>query len=120
MPGRYPKTAPQVVLGGFIGRKTRYASIRRWRYFGIIPIFREQNQQRSLREGFDDFVARPVDVDTLPGKRSQPLRLTRQYDPDTAPSLPAQDVPTNRAGLVLPPAGLFEGLLERANQGDFG
>lgn len=75
----------------------------------------EQNQQRSLREGFDDFIAKPVDVDNLLDKISQHLNLTWQYNQEAG--APQQD-PESQPDLRLPPPYLLEGLLERANQSD--
>ncbi len=79
----------------------------------------EQNQQRSLREGFDDFVAKPVDVDNLLEKLGQHLELTWHYEPnDTRQPAPDQPAEPNQADLILPPADQLEGLLEQANQSD--
>ncbi|GAB3982911.1 hypothetical protein GCM10028806_55530 [Spirosoma terrae] len=75
----------------------------------------EQNQQRSLREGFDDFVAKPVDVDNMLTKIGQHLALTWQYEPDTSSVLPST---SDQNDVVLPPADQLESLLERANQSD--
>lgn len=75
----------------------------------------EQNQQRSFREGFDDFVAKPVDVDNLLAKVGQHLALKWQYDQQ---ELPAQNTPLSQIDLVLPPAHQLEGLLEQANKSD--
>ncbi|GAB3711026.1 hypothetical protein GCM10027592_48210 [Spirosoma flavus] len=75
----------------------------------------EQNQQRSLREGFDDFVAKPVDVDNLLTKIGQHLALTWQYEPGITSVSPTA---SGQAELVLPPTEQLESLLERANQSD--
>lgn len=77
----------------------------------------EQNQQRSLREGFDDFVAKPVDVDNLLEKIGQHLDLNWQHEKlETLHQSP--DYNTEQAELILPPTDQLEGLLERANQSD--
>jgi PleD family two-component response regulator len=75
----------------------------------------EQNQQRSLREGFDDFVAKPVDVDNLLDKIGHHLQLTWQRRQETPPE---PNTVVTKPELLLPPTDMLEGLLERANQSD--
>jgi CheY-like chemotaxis protein len=84
----------------------------------------EQNQQRSFREGFDDFVAKPVDVDNLLTKIGRLLNLTWQYAHTptvlggltaTHPNDPAKPVTDT---LVLPSANQLDMLLNLARQGD--
>ena len=75
----------------------------------------EQNQQRSLREGFDDFVAKPIDIDNLLAKVGQHLALTWQYEPDTT-SIPS--TPPDHTDLILPPTPQLEALLKPAISGD--
>jgi signal transduction histidine kinase/CheY-like chemotaxis protein/ligand-binding sensor domain-containing protein len=86
----------------------------------------EQNQQRSFREGFDDFVAKPVDVDSLLTKIGRLLNLTWQYanSPDVSATAKApSDVATRSTGqvagkVVLPAPAILSTLLQLARQGD--
>jgi|GEM_PF-1857659 len=84
----------------------------------------EQNQQRSFREGFDDFVAKPVEVDSLLTKIGRLLNLTWHYaDAPGTTSKPALYPANGTANgatdvLVLPPAPAIETLLNLARQGD--
>ncbi len=74
----------------------------------------EQNQQRSFREGFDDFVAKPVDVDSLLAKIGRLLNLTWHYtEPPPQPITRAESTT-----LVVPPRPLLDALLSLARQGD--
>ncbi|WP_020602777.1 hybrid sensor histidine kinase/response regulator [Spirosoma spitsbergense] len=104
-------------LSGFDALQT----LRQWPELAHVKVIAfsanvfEQNQQRSLREGFDDFVAKPVDVDNLLDKVGHHLQLTWQCHQETPPEPNANG---HQHDLLLPPADLLEGLLERANQSD--
>ena len=83
----------------------------------------EQNQQRSFQEGFDDFVAKPVEVNSLLEKIRVHLNLTWQYATDEVVATgelvasPESAPPTD---LMLPPADQLTALLDLARQGDVG
>ncbi|RRB03987.1 hybrid sensor histidine kinase/response regulator [Larkinella rosea] len=79
----------------------------------------EQNQQRSLSEGFDDFVSKPVDVDNLLVKIGNQLNLKWHYATDGSATESQPDSPISETGeLVIPNADDLAALLERARQGD--
>ncbi len=76
----------------------------------------EQNQQRSFQEGFDDFVAKPVDVDSLLDKIGTHLNLLWQHTPPgSMPPAPGPIPPGS-----LPPTSALTALLNLARQGDVG
>ncbi len=77
-----------------------------------------QNQQRSLREGFDDFVTKPVDVDALMKKIGMLLGLSWQYETNEMPPPPNESA--QMTDVLLPPADQLTALLELARQGDIG
>jgi signal transduction histidine kinase/DNA-binding NarL/FixJ family response regulator len=76
----------------------------------------EQNQQRTQQEGFDDFVAKPVDVVHLLEKIRTHLNLVWEYATEPATNQPE---PTTRLqeGLV-PPADVLATLHTLARRGD--
>ncbi len=91
----------------------------------------EQNQQRSFRAGFDDFIAKPVDMDSLLEKIGTHLDLAWQYaESNTKPSERTDELP----GLVpdkeivgsqeviqqYPSADQLATLLDRARRSDIG
>ncbi|KAA9357488.1 hybrid sensor histidine kinase/response regulator [Larkinella humicola] len=79
----------------------------------------EQNQQRSLSEGFDDFVAKPVDVDSLLVKIGEQLALHWRYAADNSETgKPVTSPPTDTAELVIPGHDDLNALLDKARQGD--
>lgn len=84
----------------------------------------EQNQERSFREGFDDFVAKPVDVDSLLAKIGRLLALNWQYAPGPESALRPDLVRISQADLdpttamQLPPAATLQTLLDLARRGD--
>ncbi len=79
----------------------------------------EQNQHRSLEVGFDDFVTKPVDIDSLLDKLKKHLGLTWRYAP--AESLLSTAVPERPSTpLVLPSSDQLNRLLGLARHGDIG
>ena len=91
----------------------------------------EQNQQRSLRAGFDDFIAKPVDVDSLLEKIGMHLDLVWQYADGVSEQATTNVLPTDLATATAPASGpetisqypdanQLATLLDRARQSDIG
>ena len=69
------------------------------------------NRQKSLEAGGDDFLPKPIEVDTLFTLLAQHLHLTWQYEE------PAVAQPQNEQLSLLPPAVDLEHLLSMAQEG---
>jgi PAS domain S-box-containing protein len=80
----------------------------------------EQDRKRSLQAGFDDFIAKPVDLDALLLRIGTHLNLTwLTRAPADATSRAVDTAPRNPTALVLLPAtAQLEGLYELARMGD--
>ncbi|OIN57505.1 hybrid sensor histidine kinase/response regulator [Arsenicibacter rosenii] len=77
----------------------------------------EQNQQRTMAEGFDDFIAKPVDIAHLLQKLESHLGLEWIYMKEPEPDVMPE--PETRHGL-LPDEETIANLLHVARQGDIG
>jgi signal transduction histidine kinase/DNA-binding NarL/FixJ family response regulator/ligand-binding sensor domain-containing protein len=91
----------------------------------------EQNQQRSFKAGFDDFIAKPVDIDNLLNKIGMHLNLVWEYvdlvtEPAETTPLPAMQTTENELvsreepSISLPSNEQLENLLDRARKSDIG
>ncbi|GAA4415743.1 ATP-binding protein [Nibrella viscosa] len=82
----------------------------------------EQNQRRSFRAGFDDFVSKPVEVSELLHKIGEHLNLTWCYAPPvsraTVPALDGDGYGHSVQEDTLPPASAIEALNDLAMIGD--
>lgn len=77
----------------------------------------EQNQQRTMAEGFDDFIAKPVDIAHLLQKLELHLGLEWIYGREAEPEV-LQD--SASGGGSVPDEEIVAGLLHLARQGDIG
>ncbi len=77
----------------------------------------EQNQQRTMAEGFDDFIAKPVDIAHLLQKLESHLGLEWVYSSQTEPGAIPEPEP---GGGAVPDEETVAGLLHLARQGDIG
>jgi CheY-like chemotaxis protein len=75
----------------------------------------EQDQQRSIAVGCNDFIAKPIALDALLDMLHKHLRLEWIYAPPPVPPIP---VVSHRSSLVIPPAEVLLPLQQMARIGD--